>query len=358
MWEASYCAGVTLWGYIYGRTWTTDGNSGIIRNGKDRPAMEWLREYMKSEKAQNAKSPFPGMKKEASVYVQPGALKVLKGDVVPITVRARLKTKSIDHVDLYVNNNLYCTLTEAPYAAEYATTMLGKHNLKAVVVATDGTNYERLSGFTVYNPRSTFKGDIIVPGTLEAENFDVCAEGVTYHDSDTKNEGVSSYRSNGGGVDIVSCIGGYAIGYTAAGEWLEYTVDVKEAGKYSYEAYVSSGVEGSGFTLSLADNGKLDELCNIMVPKTGDNNWDTYKVVRGSFNKPLEAGKHVIRFSITNAYCNIDKIVLKCTESAGISNITIDDSNSERDLYNLSGQKVDANYKGIVIKNGKKVLNK
>ena len=70
MWEADYCAGITLWGYIRHHTWTTNGNSGIIEeNGTDRPAMEWLRTYMKSDAAKNAKSPFPGRKKEASIYV-------------------------------------------------------------------------------------------------------------------------------------------------------------------------------------------------------------------------------------------------------------------------------------------------
>ena len=58
MWEADYVAGITLWGYIYGRTWTTDGNSGIIKDGKDRPAMDWLRTYMASEEAKTAKSRF------------------------------------------------------------------------------------------------------------------------------------------------------------------------------------------------------------------------------------------------------------------------------------------------------------
>ena len=79
-WEKDYCAGITLWGYIYGATWTgsqddgTKGNSGLIRNGSDRPAMTWLREYMKSDAAKNAKSPFPGMQKEASVYIKPDQL--------------------------------------------------------------------------------------------------------------------------------------------------------------------------------------------------------------------------------------------------------------------------------------------
>ena len=241
MWEADYCAGITLWGYIYGRTWTTDGNSGIIRDGKDRPAMTWLREYMKSEKAQNAKSPFPGMVKEASVYVKPSTLSATKDEPVSITVRARLKTKTIDHIDFYVKDKLYCTMNEAPYTTEYTPTALGKYNLKAVVVATDGTEYERLSSFTAYNPRSPYKNVIELPGTLQAEDFDSGAEGISYHDTDTKNEGGTSYRSNGGGVDIVTCSGGYAIGYTATGEWLEYTVNVKEAGLYKSDIRALSG---------------------------------------------------------------------------------------------------------------------
>lgn len=51
--NAPYVYGITLWGYIYGATWTTNGNSGIIKDGKDRPAMTWLKEYMASNKGVN-----------------------------------------------------------------------------------------------------------------------------------------------------------------------------------------------------------------------------------------------------------------------------------------------------------------
>ena len=50
--ETDYVKGVTLWGYIYGKTWVTcadsptkNGCSGIIKDGIDRPAMTWLKEY-------------------------------------------------------------------------------------------------------------------------------------------------------------------------------------------------------------------------------------------------------------------------------------------------------------------------
>ena len=81
--------------------------------------MKWLREYMATDAAKNAKSPFPGMVKEASVYVKPAAIAVTKGDVVPVTVRARLKTKTIERIELYVNDELLSTMTEAPYNAEF-----------------------------------------------------------------------------------------------------------------------------------------------------------------------------------------------------------------------------------------------
>lgn len=358
MWEADYCAGITLWGYIYGRTWTTDGNSGIIRDGTDRPAMTWLREYMQSDAAKNAKSPFPGMVKEASVYVKPAALKVSKGDAVPITVRARLRTKTIDHIDLYVKNQLYCTMTEAPYTTEYVPTALGKHALKAVVVATDGTSYERLSSIMAYNPRTPYKGEIELPGIIEAENFDVCGEGMTYHDSDTQNEGGTSYRSNGGGVDIVTGNGGYAIGYTATGEWLEYTVNVKEAGKYAYSAIASSGVTGSGFTLSLVEDGNLTTLCKVNVPQTGNNDWNNYQSIEGNIAPKLKAGKQTFRLTIDSPYCNIDKIELRCIVSDGVDKVSDDSRSSSDDIFNIYGMKVDSRYKGIVIHDGKKRLNR
>ena len=357
MWEADYCAGITLWGYIYGRTWTTDGNSGIIRNGQDRPAMTWLREYMKSEAAQNAKSPFPNMEKEASVYVKPETLAASKGEPLGITVRARLKTKEIDHIDLYVKNALYCTLTEEPYTTEYTPTALGKYDLKAVVVATDGTQYERLSGFTAYNPRTPFDGVIELPGIVEAENFDVGGEGLTYHDTDSKDEGGTRYRSNGGGVDIVTGNGGYAIGYTADGEWLEYTVNVKDPGRYTVDATVSSGTEGSGFSIGVFKDGEFKTVANVNVPQTGNNDWNTYRTVKAALTALLEEGEQIIRITINKGLCNIDKLEFKCILSTDIEDVTVS-TNGNKGIYNLAGQKVDESYKGFIIKDGKKYLNK
>lgn len=319
MWEADYCAGVTIWGYIYGRTWLD--HSGLIKDGKDRAAMTWLREYMTSEKAKTAKSPFPGMKKEASVYIKPTPVNPTKGEPMTITVNARLRTKTIEKVELYVNNKLYQTITEyssinsktkdAAYEAEYTPVSNVKYNLKAIVYDTEGNTYERIGAVTATNPRSTYKGEIELPGTVEAENFDKGGEGATFHDTNSADEGKTGYR-NDGGVDIVTGNGGHALGYTANGEWLEYTIDVKETGIYSYDAYVSSGASSASFSLSVETDGKTEELTEVTaIPQTGNGNWDKYVAVHGRTLVSLSEGKHILRLNITGDNGNIDKFVFK-----------------------------------------------
>ncbi len=62
--EEKYIAGVTLWGYIYGKTWIYCsekdlGCSGIIKDGADRPAMTWLKEYFAEHIADSKNIWFP-----------------------------------------------------------------------------------------------------------------------------------------------------------------------------------------------------------------------------------------------------------------------------------------------------------
>ena len=326
LWEADYCAGVTLWGWIYGKTWTTDGNSGLIKNKKERPAMEWLREYMQTDAAKTAKSPYPGGVKEASVYVGASSLSVEKGEKVNISIDIRLKTKTLHDVELFVNGEKNTTLFAeciilAPgernwFEAEYTPTEEGYYTIKAVITADDGTQYERYAGFTVYPPRTPYNGVKDIPGIIECEDFDAGAEGMTFHDSDNVNEGdVKDYRDNGGGVDLVRGNGGKVIGYTAQGEWLDYTINVTQAGEYEYEATVSSGNDGAAFSLAIINEKGITQLAKVNVPKTGDGDWSKYKTVKGKLSKPLEAGEQTLRITIEGAYANIDKIEIKSTET-------------------------------------------
>lgn len=330
MWEQDYCAGVTLWGYIYGRTWTNDGkdangntinsgHSGIIKDGKDRPAMTWLREYMKTDKAKNAKSPFPGMKKEASVYIKPQSLNLEKGKENTITVRARMRTKNIEKVELYAGTQLIATMTEGvndEYVATYLPTTTGNKELKAVVTCTDGFTWTRYSTITVCNPRAPYKNTVAeIPGKIQFENFDSGADGIAFHDANANKQGdASSYRSDTGGVDIGKGGSGYCVGYTEAGEWMEYTVNVKEAGLYSFDLFYAAPEDGAtvSVAVSSADGVKTISENNVVLAKTGG--WDAYKHGYGRMVLPLEEGEQRIRFNIVSGagqyVINLDYITL------------------------------------------------
>ena len=224
-----------------------------------------------------------------------------------------------------------------------------------MITADDGTQYERYAGFTVYPPRTPYNGVKEIPGIIECEDFDGGAEGMSFHDSDNVNEGdVKNYRTDSGGVDLVKGNGGTVIGYTAQGEWLEYTINVSQAGEYEYEATVSSGNDNSAFSLSVIKDGQMTQLAKVKVPKTGDNDWSKYKTVKGKLSKPLEAGEQTLRITIEGAYANIDKIEIKSTET-GIRSVKTGDRSQET-VYNLAGQKVNSRYRGIVIQNGKKTI--
>lgn len=48
LWEHEAVAGISLWGYITGKTWK-EGTGIVEESGKERKAMKWLKEYMASE---------------------------------------------------------------------------------------------------------------------------------------------------------------------------------------------------------------------------------------------------------------------------------------------------------------------
>jgi len=44
--KTTYVKGITIWGWIFGQTWSSAPNSGLIRNGNPRPAMNYLMEQL------------------------------------------------------------------------------------------------------------------------------------------------------------------------------------------------------------------------------------------------------------------------------------------------------------------------
>jgi endo-1,4-beta-xylanase len=44
--DSGVVKGITIWGWIYGKTWSPSPNSGLVRNGASRPAMTWLMQQL------------------------------------------------------------------------------------------------------------------------------------------------------------------------------------------------------------------------------------------------------------------------------------------------------------------------
>jgi len=155
---------------------------------------------------------------------------------------------------------------------------------------------------TPYDP-SAKEGDdpkaAIIPGIIQAENYDVGGQNKSFYDEDFENKG-GEYRKDA--VDIVKIDSGYAVGYTNPGEWLEYTVNIADDAEYFFTARVASGSDASSFQLSLDDKIVTD---TVKIPNGGD--WDTYTTVEGKTTK-LDAGEHILRLTITGAFANIDWI--------------------------------------------------
>jgi GH35 family endo-1,4-beta-xylanase len=296
LWEAPYCAGVTLWGFIHGATWVS--NSGLYKNGAERPAMKWIKEYMQSDAAKNAVGPLPGTKKEASIYIRPAALKVIRGDVLPIKVNATLATKTIEKVEFYVENELAATMTEAPYVVQYevpSSMSSGWKSTKAVVTATDGTTFERYGRFSVVSgttKREPF-GDVpVLPATIKIEEYDKGTSGITSYNT-TRTSATQA----------------------KAGQWMDYTVDVKEDGLYSFDATVASAVSGGRFHVAEYGLDSLSFLTEFVeVPKTGGNS--QWKTLHGNVMSELKAGRHVFTLLIDKGSFNIKDITFNRIEEA------------------------------------------
>lgn len=148
-----------------------------------------------------------------------------------------------------------------------------------------------------------------IPGQIEAEDFDDPGKGKggpSYSDKDSENHGDSDYRAETG-VDLYKKSGDrIVVGYIQKDEWLEYTINVAKAGDYTLFAAVASD-GGATFKLSLDGKDLGEEIAVPAAKKEEGNeeqNFDDYSKVKA--NMTLPAGEHIIRFTATSDWFDID----------------------------------------------------
>src|SRR5439155_44457 len=151
-----------------------------------------------------------------------------------------------------------------------------------------------------------------VPGLIEAEDFDLGGEGVSWHDLTSGNQG-GFYRTNTD-VDIIAPAGnasGAVVNNFQTGEWLEYTISVAQTGTYRLEANASSEFSTSRWH---AEIDGVNVTGSVAVPNTGW--WGTFQWI-GVGGISLSAGQHVLRIYADQEYCNLDALRVVADVAAG-----------------------------------------
>jgi hypothetical protein len=115
------------------------------------------------------------------------------------------------------------------------------------------------------------------PAIFKSGHFDLGGEGVGFHDSNASHDpgsGGANFRKNLGdylsnAMDIESDAG--VIGYTNNGEWLMYTVDVRDEGDYEIDWYIS--VNGGGAACHV----EVDGISSDVYDLVNNSNWSDWR---------------------------------------------------------------------------------
>jgi len=160
-----------------------------------------------------------------------------------------------------------------------------------------------------------------IPGIVQAALYDLGGEGVAYHDTTPANEGSGGLNTSpehqrahaspyvwgfrrGEAVDLSYVkdsadlshpnlvsphVNQLYIGWTAEGEWVNYTVDVKTPGRYRVKALYSYKANSVSFDV----NGKKASDCRLPVATESWHHWNLAEI--GTIEFPA-AGVQLLTF--------------------------------------------------------------
>ena len=175
-----------------------------------------------------------------------------------------------------------------------------------------------------------------IPGKLQCEWYDLGGEGIAFHDADSINNGsgrlnpangtfLNEFRINEA-VDISYTksrdidnnpynvvepqMDQFYTGWTEPGEWINYSIDVRETGKYSIGIMYTASGDGS---IELWLDGK-PFTSELVIPSTRNEketiawrNWHHWNCIDNLTIVQLKKGKHLLTIkTITNGNMNYD----------------------------------------------------
>jgi beta-glucanase (GH16 family) len=194
-----------------------------------------------------------------------------------------------------------------PYSINWKNVQPGCYNVSALVTTLSGQTVQSAPVSVKVGSacgRSAYKGyPQIIPGKIEAENFDNGGANTAYYDSDAGN--TAGFYRTGESVDIENCYdagGGFDVTSTAAGEWLKYSVEAAEGTVYNFNfRAVSTSAAGSDLRLYIDD---ADVTGIVHIPYTGANTW--VYITKGNIS--LTKGTHDVKLLFVTAGSSVNYI--------------------------------------------------
>jgi len=166
-----------------------------------------------------------------------------------------------------------------------------------------------LNYFTVSSTEGPFGGTPWpVPGTVQAENYDVGGQGVGYNVTSV-NGSANNYRSDGVDLEVTTDTGGgNDLGWTARGQWFKYTVNAASAGTYTVSFRVAAiNAVTDAFHISNASGTNLSGSVN--APATGA--WQAWTNVTATITLP--AGQQTLTVNQDNPGWNLNYLSFTST---------------------------------------------
>jgi endoglucanase Acf2 len=219
-----------------------------------------------------------------------------------VTVEGGTATK----VEFLDGSDLIGEVMQAPYVFKAENLVPGKHAFYARVF--EGEAFAVTNTVTVVVGRQLpYLGSAFaIPGTIEAGLYDKFEGGngqdISYVDVSVENEG--GFRPEEYVDALLVNNEGATVGWVAAGEWLEYSVNVDPPGYYSFSfRNASDNTSGGGpFYLELDGNAITDD---ISAGYTGG--WDNW-VSSSAGEVALSQGEHILRVNFQSGEFNLGEM--------------------------------------------------
>lgn len=230
-----------------------------------------------------------------------------------VNLTATVTGNSISKVEFFDGSTLLGEVVAAPYVFKADNLSLGVHGFYAKVYVGTAFNVSNNVEVVVGEQISYIGNPHSIPGEIEAGFYDKFEGGIgqniAYVDTSIGNNGDFRATEN---IDAAIVNGeGATIGWNAAGEWLEYTIDVATAGVYDLSFRYASGNENGGgpFYFQVEDQ-KISP--DIYVNYTSD--WDAWQTKTVS-DIYLTKGEQVLRLYIENGEFNLGKMTFAYKEA-------------------------------------------